>query len=74
MGVEDDAMDQNEDTSTIQHHRFRLPNPGDLEAFAHLFRSTCSVAERVLVAFLHNFVSETHSPVPSSNKKYRTEN
>jgi len=47
MGIEDDVMDQLEDTAMIQHSGFRLPNPGDLDAFTQLFRSTCSIAEGV---------------------------
>jgi NET1-associated nuclear protein 1 (U3 small nucleolar RNA-associated protein 17) len=54
-GIEDDVMDQNEDTAMIQLHKFRFPNPDDLEAFTQLFRSTCGVAEGVLVAFLNSF-------------------
>jgi NET1-associated nuclear protein 1 (U3 small nucleolar RNA-associated protein 17) len=43
--VEDDLMDQSEDTiSMAPHGKCRLPNPGELEVFTKLFRSTCNIA------------------------------
>jgi len=43
--LEEDVMDQNEDANMGQLSRFRFPDPGELEAFTDLFRSTCSIAE-----------------------------